>query len=63
MRTMKLRPLRSPYDWMQRACLATSLLSSGLMPRADSKIAVLLGGKTVRKVVVVPGKLVNFVVG
>ena len=31
--------------------------------RADSKIAVLLGGKTVRKVVVVPGKLVNFVVG
>ena len=31
--------------------------------RADSKIAVLLQGKTVRKVVVVPGKLVNFVVG
>ena len=28
-----------------------------------SKIAVLLEGKTVRKVVVVPGKLVNFVVG
>jgi leucyl-tRNA synthetase len=31
--------------------------------RADPKIAVLLEGKTVRKVVVVPGKLVNFVVG
>src|SRR5262247_3627459 len=37
MRAMKLRPLRSPYDSMQRACLAVSLLSSGLMPRADSK--------------------------
>ena len=31
--------------------------------RDDSRIAVLLEGKTVRKVVVVPGKLVNFVVG
>jgi leucyl-tRNA synthetase len=31
--------------------------------RADSKIAALLIGKTVKKVVVVPGKLVNFVVG
>ena len=31
--------------------------------RADPKIAVLLEGKTVKKVVVVPGKLVNFVVG
>ena len=31
--------------------------------REDSRIAVLLEGKTVRKVVVVPGKLVNFVVG
>ncbi|MGP0068978.1 MAG: leucine--tRNA ligase [Isosphaeraceae bacterium] len=31
--------------------------------RDDEKIAVLLEGKTVRKVVVVPGKLVNFVVG
>ena len=31
--------------------------------REDSRIAVLLDGKTVRKVVVVPGKLVNFVVG
>jgi leucyl-tRNA synthetase len=31
--------------------------------RADPKIAKLLEGKTVRKVVVVPGKLVNFVVG
>ncbi len=30
--------------------------------RDDPKIAVLLEGKTVRKVVVVPGKLVNFVV-
>ena len=30
--------------------------------RADPKIAALLEGKTVRKVVVVPGKLVNFVV-
>jgi leucyl-tRNA synthetase len=31
--------------------------------RADPKIAVLLEGKTVKKVVTVPGKLVNFVVG
>jgi leucyl-tRNA synthetase len=31
--------------------------------RADPKIAALLECKTVRKVVVVPGKLVNFVVG
>jgi leucyl-tRNA synthetase len=30
--------------------------------RADPKIESLLGGKTVRKVIVVPGKLVNFVV-
>ncbi len=30
--------------------------------RADEKIAELLGGKTVAKVIVVPGKLVNFVV-
>jgi leucyl-tRNA synthetase len=31
--------------------------------RDDEKIAVLLVGKTVRKVIVVPGKLVNFVIG
>ena len=31
--------------------------------RADEKVAVLLEGKTVRKVVAVPGKLINFVVG
>ncbi len=31
--------------------------------RDDDKIAVLLEGKAVRKVIVVPGKLVNFVVG
>ena len=31
--------------------------------REDPKIAELLAGKTVKKVVVVPGKLVNFVVG
>ncbi len=31
--------------------------------RADERIAAQLEGKTVRKVVVVPGKLVNFVVG
>ena len=31
--------------------------------REDPKIAVLLEGKTIKKVVVVPGKLVNFVVG
>jgi leucyl-tRNA synthetase len=31
--------------------------------RHDSKIAALLEGKMIRKVVVVPGKLVNFVVG
>ncbi len=33
------------------------------LAREDSRIAVLLDGKTVRKVVVVPGKLINFVVG
>jgi leucyl-tRNA synthetase len=31
--------------------------------RADEKVAVLLEGVTVRKVIVVPGRLVNFVVG
>ncbi len=31
--------------------------------RADDKVAAMLEGKTVRKVVVVPGKLINFVVG
>jgi leucyl-tRNA synthetase len=31
--------------------------------RADDRIAALLEGRTVRKVVVVPGRLVNFVVG
>ena len=31
--------------------------------RADEKVAVLLDGATVRKVVVVPGRLVNFVIG
>jgi leucyl-tRNA synthetase len=31
--------------------------------RADERIAALLEGRTVRKVVVVPGRLVNFVVG
>jgi leucyl-tRNA synthetase len=30
--------------------------------RGDERIAALLEGKTIRKVVVVPGKLVNFVV-
>jgi leucyl-tRNA synthetase len=31
--------------------------------RADAKVAELLEGATVRKVVVVPGRMVNFVVG
>ncbi|MGZ8762603.1 MAG: class I tRNA ligase family protein, partial [Acidimicrobiia bacterium] len=31
--------------------------------RADSRIAELLDGATIRKVIVVPGKLVNFVIG
>ncbi len=31
--------------------------------RQDERVAALLEGKTIRKVVVVPGKLVNFVVG
>ena len=31
--------------------------------RADARIAELLAGATVRKVVVVPGRMVNFVVG
>ena len=33
------------------------------LARSDARIAPLLEGKTVRKVVVVPGKMVNFVVG
>ena len=33
------------------------------LAREDARIAILLDGKNVRKVVVVPGKLVNFVVG
>ena len=33
------------------------------LARADEKIAALLEGKTIRKSVVIPGKLVNFVVG
>ena len=39
LRAMKLRPLRSPYDPMRRACFAASLVSSGLMPRPDSSAA------------------------
>jgi leucyl-tRNA synthetase len=31
--------------------------------RADERVAAALEGKTVRKVIVVPGKLINFVVG
>jgi leucyl-tRNA synthetase len=31
--------------------------------RADDRVAALLDGKTIRKVIAVPGKLVNFVVG
>jgi leucyl-tRNA synthetase len=31
--------------------------------RGDERIAALIDGKTIRKVVIVPGKLVNFVVG
>jgi leucyl-tRNA synthetase len=31
--------------------------------RADERVAALLDGATVRKVVVVPGRLVNLVVG
>jgi leucyl-tRNA synthetase len=31
--------------------------------RADEKVAVQLAGKTVRRVIAVPGRLVNFVVG
>ena len=31
--------------------------------RADDKVAELLAGATVRKVIAVPGKMVNFVVG
>jgi leucyl-tRNA synthetase len=31
--------------------------------RADGKVAALLGGTTVRKVIAVPGRLINFVVG
>lgn len=31
--------------------------------KADPKIAEQLAGKTIKKVIVVPGKLVNFVVG
>ena len=31
--------------------------------RADTKVMGYLEGKTIRKVIVVPGKMVNFVVG
>jgi leucyl-tRNA synthetase len=31
--------------------------------RADDKVAALLAGATVRKVIVVPAKMVNFVIG
>ena len=31
--------------------------------RADDKVAALLEGTTVRKVIAVPGRLINFVVG
>jgi leucyl-tRNA synthetase len=31
--------------------------------RAEAKIATLLEGATIRKVVAIPGRLVNFVVG
>ena len=31
--------------------------------RADERVVALLEGRTVRKVIVVPGRLVNFVVG
>lgn len=31
--------------------------------RADAKVAALLDGATVRKVVVVPGRMVDFVIG
>ena len=31
--------------------------------RADARVAAALDGQTVRKVVVVPGRIVNFVVG
>ena len=40
---------------------ATLALSAAA--RADERVAPALEGKTVRKVVVVPGKLINFVVG
>jgi leucyl-tRNA synthetase len=48
-----------------RIVVAAGLDAAGIeqAAREDRKIAVLLEGKTVRKVVVVPGKLVNFVVG
>ena len=47
-----------------RVIVAADLDRAGLeaAARADGKVAVLLDGATVRKVVVVPGKLVNFVV-
>ena len=47
-----------------RVTVAADLDRAGLeaAARADEKVAVLLDGATVRKVVVVPGKLVNFVV-
>ncbi len=42
----------------------TPIATDRSRPRATTrKIAALLEGKTIRKVVVVPGKLVNFVVG
>jgi leucyl-tRNA synthetase len=48
-----------------RVAVAADLDQSGTEAavRADEKVAELIAGKTERKVVVVPGRLVNFVVG
>ena len=48
-----------------RVSLAADLDEAGTEAavRADEKVAALLDGKTERKVIVVPGRLVNFVVG
>ncbi len=48
-----------------RLTIAVGLSAADLeaAARADAKVAELLDGATVRKVIVVPDKLVNFVIG
>ena len=50
-------------DFQARAGAHTDAAALEAAARADEKVAAHLAGKTVRRVVAVPGRLVNFVVG